>query len=129
MKILLLGWLQIGEQQPQQPHIDRSEGDVNLSPARAAWQAEHIDAKTRDLLDRDAAVFLHQSLSSPCLNALQSCGGIYLEDTQGRRIMDFHGNRCGCGGQGGVCRACTVVTLVHTHTQRPPSWLLQPRCH
>lgn len=74
-------------------HVDRSEGDVNLSPARAAWQAEHItDAKTQHLLDEDAKYFLHQSLSTPVLNALQSAEGIYITDTQGRRYMDFHGN-------------------------------------
>jgi 4-aminobutyrate aminotransferase len=73
-------------------NADRSEGDINLSPARLAWQAEYIDAETRTLLDDDAAVFLHQALSTPCLNAIESAEGIYLIDTAGRRIMDFHGN-------------------------------------
>ena len=36
--------------------------------------------------------FLHQSLSTPCLNVLEASDGIYLEDLQGRKIMDFHGN-------------------------------------
>ena len=36
--------------------------------------------------------FLHQSLSTPCFNALAACDGIWLEDVEGRRIMDFHGN-------------------------------------
>jgi len=40
----------------------------------------------------DARYFLKQSLSTPCLNALQGCEGIYIEDLQGRRYMDFHGN-------------------------------------
>jgi 4-aminobutyrate aminotransferase len=44
------------------------------------------------MLDEDANCFLHQSLSTPCLNVLQASQGIYLEDTQGRKIMDFHGN-------------------------------------
>ena len=70
----------------------RSEGDVNLSPQRAAWASANIDAETRRLLDEDAEVFLHQSLSTPCLNALARCEGIWLEDVQGRRYMDFHGN-------------------------------------
>ena len=71
---------------------ERSEGDVNLSPRRQDWAAEHIDATTAAMLDEDASCFLHQSLSTPCLNALQGSHGIYLEDTQGRKIMDFHGN-------------------------------------
>jgi len=74
------------------PKASVSEGDVNLSPQRAAWSAAHIDASTQDLLAQDAQYFLHQSLSSPCLNVLTHSNGIYLEDTQGRQIMDFHGN-------------------------------------
>ena len=70
----------------------QSEGDVNISPQRSAWQAAALDDRTRALLEEDARVFLHQSLSTPCLNALEHCDGIYLEDLQGRRYMDFHGN-------------------------------------
>ncbi|MBW8003879.1 MAG: aminotransferase class III-fold pyridoxal phosphate-dependent enzyme, partial [Planctomycetes bacterium] len=51
-----------------------------------------MDAKTQKWLDEDARYFLHQSLSTPCLNVLSSCEGIYIEDLQGNRIMDFHGN-------------------------------------
>ena len=36
--------------------------------------------------------FLHQSLSTPCFNALAACDGIWLTDVEGRRVMDFHGN-------------------------------------
>lgn len=70
----------------------KSEGDINISSRREEWQKENIAAATRDLLEEDARYFLHQSLSTPCLNAIRSCGGIYLEDLQGRRYMDFHGN-------------------------------------
>jgi 4-aminobutyrate aminotransferase len=69
-----------------------AEGDVNLSPLRAAWEREHIRGKTRALLDRDAAVYLHQSLSTPCFDALVEAEGIWLTDADGRRFMDFHGN-------------------------------------
>ena len=61
--------------------IPQSEGDVNLSKARAAWQSEHLDAGTRALLEEDARFFLHQSLSSPCLNVLSACEGSFLVDT------------------------------------------------
>jgi (R)-1-hydroxy-2-aminoethylphosphonate ammonia-lyase len=71
---------------------DRSEGDVNLSPRRRRWESEHLGLATRTLLAEDAKHFLHQSLSTPCFNALQSASGIWLEDVEGRRIMDFHGN-------------------------------------
>ena len=44
------------------------------------------------MLAEDARYFLHQSVSTPCLNAIVKAEGIYLEDTAGRRVMDFHGN-------------------------------------
>jgi 4-aminobutyrate aminotransferase len=72
--------------------IDRSEGDINLGDRRTAWQAAHIDAATRQLLDEDARWFLHQSMSTPCLNALEGAQGAWLTDTAGRRILDLHGN-------------------------------------
>ncbi len=75
------------------PPVDASaEGDVNSTPLRRAFEAAHVHAATRALLDADAEVFLHQSLSTPCFNALASCDGIWLQDVEGRRIMDFHGN-------------------------------------
>ncbi|MEO5700217.1 MAG: aspartate aminotransferase family protein [Casimicrobiaceae bacterium] len=69
-----------------------AEGDVNLSPLRRAFEAAHVHAPTRQLLDDDTRYFLHQSLSTPCFNALVAAEGIWLEDCEGRRIMDFHGN-------------------------------------
>jgi (R)-1-hydroxy-2-aminoethylphosphonate ammonia-lyase len=71
---------------------DLAEGDVNLSPRREAWQAENVGPASRALLAEDARYFLHQSLSTPCLSALRSASGIWLEDLEGRRVMDFHGN-------------------------------------
>lgn len=70
----------------------RTEGDLNISPLRLAWSAENIDSQTQKLLDQDSKYFLHQSLSTPCLNVLSKCDGIYIEDINGNRIMDFHGN-------------------------------------
>ena len=69
-----------------------SEGDLNISPRRKAWAKKHIDAETQRWLDLDAQYFLHQSLSTPCLNVLSHCEGINLQDLQGRNFMDFHGN-------------------------------------
>ncbi len=70
----------------------RSEGDLNLSPRRRAWARDHLDAETQKLVDDDAALFLHQSLSSPCLNVLKRCSGATLTDRQDRELLDFHGN-------------------------------------
>ncbi len=70
----------------------QSEGDTNLTGRRAAWQARALDATARSLLERDAAAFLHQSVSTPCLNVIAKAEGIWIEDSAGRRYMDFHGN-------------------------------------
>ena len=70
----------------------QSEGDINLTSARARWVANDLDNATRAILDEDARYFLHQSLSTPCLNVLFSSKGSYLEDLQGRQFLDFHGN-------------------------------------
>lgn len=73
------------------PPPDLTEGDVNASPRRAAFTARH-SRRTRDWLDRDAEVFLHQSLSTPCLDVLAGCDGSRLRDLDGREFLDFHGN-------------------------------------
>ena len=70
----------------------RSEGDLNVSSRRTVWQEDIIDVETRKWLDKDSRYFLHQSLSTPCLNVLAACDGTYIEDLQGHRLMDFHGN-------------------------------------
>lgn len=69
-----------------------SECDVNQSPRRRQWQREHLDQATHTLLARDSAAFLRQSVSTPCLNVIAKAQGIWIEDTGGRRYMDFHGN-------------------------------------
>jgi 4-aminobutyrate aminotransferase len=71
-----------------------SESDTNLSPQRRAWARQNIDPdpEARTLLAEDEKYFLRQSVSTPCLNAVVKAEGIWIEDTAGRRYMDFHGN-------------------------------------
>jgi 4-aminobutyrate aminotransferase len=45
-----------------------------------------------DLVARDADAFFHQRGSSPCLAALRAVGGCWIEDANGHRMLDFHGN-------------------------------------
>jgi len=71
---------------------DKSEGDINLSKYRNEWIEKNIDPETLKLLEEDSEYFLHQSLSTPCLNVLDECEGSYIIDTAGRRYLDFHGN-------------------------------------
>ncbi|HUZ62522.1 MAG TPA: aspartate aminotransferase family protein [Acetobacteraceae bacterium] len=72
--------------------VAESESDTNLTSRRSAWQARHHDARTQALLARDEAAFLHQSVSTPCLDVIVKAEGIWIEDAAGRRCMDFHGN-------------------------------------
>ncbi|ANQ57912.1 aspartate aminotransferase family protein [Vibrio parahaemolyticus] len=70
----------------------RSEGDVNTTPARQAWNVSMDDERTQALLKRDSEVFLHQAMSTPCLDTLEAAEGIYIQDATGKKYMDFHGN-------------------------------------
>ena len=81
-----------GRHGTQAESSDRAEGDINTTAARAAWQATNLEPRTRELLAVDAAVFLHQDLSTPCLNAVARAEGAVIEDLGGRRFLDFHAN-------------------------------------
>ncbi|MED3563286.1 aspartate aminotransferase family protein [Bacillus xiapuensis] len=52
----------------------------------------HLSPQAFQLLEEDSEYYLHQSLSTPCLNVIEKSYGIYLEDIDGRKYMDFHGN-------------------------------------
>ena len=81
--------------QPATPTTDwqrLSEGDVNQSDERQRFLATRVGEHNQHWLERDAEVFMHQSLSTPCLSTLESAHGIYLTDVDGRRYIDFHGN-------------------------------------
>lgn len=70
-----------------------TEGDVNISEERNLWmQSVTIHSETQDLLDRDARVFLHQSMSTPCIDVLQGCKNAEFTNLQGKSYLDFHGN-------------------------------------
>ena len=72
--------------------IIHTEGESNTSHARKAWLQKSIGPRSAPLLKRDADAFLHQSLSSPCVSTIARAEGIWIEDMDGRRYMDFHGN-------------------------------------
>jgi 4-aminobutyrate aminotransferase len=72
--------------------IVHTEGESNRSDARRDWLKKSIGPKSAPLLQRDSDAFLHQSLSSPCVSTIAKAEGIWIEDLDGRRFMDFHGN-------------------------------------
>jgi len=70
----------------------RTEGDINLTEERGNWQGNFLSEKSKALLEEDSRCFIHQSLSTPCLNPIKGVEGIYIIDEDGRKFMDFHGN-------------------------------------
>lgn len=72
--------------------MHHTEGESNTSDARRTWLANSIGPNSAPLLERDSDAFLHQALSSPCVSTIAKAEGIWIEDMDGRRFMDFHGN-------------------------------------
>jgi 4-aminobutyrate aminotransferase len=69
----------------------KAEGDINLTASRTNWN-NSLPTEINEILAKDSDVFLHQSLSTPCLDVLADCDGVYIVNTRGKRIFDFHGN-------------------------------------
>ncbi len=75
------------------PHVPiQSESDSNISLRRQQWSKAHHGSDTQRLLEDDSRVFLHQSVSTPCLSVIAKAEGAWIEDTEGKRYLDFHGN-------------------------------------
>ena len=68
------------------------EGDINRSEGRKKWLTEEVDATTKKLLEKDAQYFLHQALSTPCMDVLADAQGPFITNTSGKNYFDFHGN-------------------------------------
>lgn len=72
-------------------HQLKAEGDINLTEARIKWHS-CLPAETSKILAADSEAFLHQSLSTPCLDVLTDCEGVYIKTHAGNKLFDFHGN-------------------------------------
>ena len=68
----------------------KTEGDINLTPQRALWNTSETDELTKSLLEKDARYFLHQAMSTPCLDVLESCEGPFITNIKGKTYLDFH---------------------------------------
>ena len=69
-----------------------TEGDINFTQERRKWDQRITDPITRQILADDARYFLHQSMSTPCLDVLESCKGSGMQTISGKCLLDFHGN-------------------------------------
>ena len=70
----------------------RSEGDLNTTSSRRKWDDRSKSEETHRLLREDAKFFIHQSLSTPCLDVLKESKGASITTVDGKTMLDFHGN-------------------------------------
>lgn len=68
------------------------QGDVNTSQNRKKYWEQNLSKKAKSICSRDNKYFLHQNLSTPVMNVLSKAQGIYIEDIDGKKYMDMHGN-------------------------------------
>ncbi len=104
---------------------NKKEGDINRSEARKKWMETNIGEKTQQLLERDNNCFLHQSLSTPCMNGIESCESIYIKDLEGRQYMDFHGNnvhQLGYGNKYVIDKATEAMNRLSFSPRRYTNW-------
>ena len=68
-----------------------SESDTNSGDRRQNWSSAR-DADDDFVLRRDAASYLKQAVSTPCLTSIESADGAYIFGSDGTPYLDFHGN-------------------------------------
>ena len=73
-------------------NLTHTEGESNTSAVRTQWLETTDNPRSEPLLKRDSKAFLHQSLSSPCVATIKHAEGSWIEDHDGKRYLDFHGN-------------------------------------
>ena len=74
------------------PRIQREQGDVNTTDNRRKYWERNLSGEAQKWFDEDHKYFLHQSLSTPVINVLARAEGIYIEDLDGNKYIDMHGN-------------------------------------
>ncbi len=103
-----------------------TEGDINSTDQRRKWDAQITDLQTRQILEDDARYFLHQSMSSPCLDVLDKCEGSEIQTISGRRMLDFHGNNVHQLGYGNEYIISQVTQQMQQLSFSPRRYTNQP---
>ena len=103
-----------------------TEGDVNFSEERRMWDQEISDPQTRQMLEDDARYFLHQSMSSPCLDVLDKCKGSGMRTISGKYMLDFHGNNVHQLGYGNDYVISKITEQLHSLSFSPRRYTNQP---
>ena len=76
----------------REKRFEREQGDINLTPNRRKFWERNLSGQAKKWFEEDTNYFLHQSLSTPVLNVISKAEGIYLEDLDGKKYIDMHGN-------------------------------------
>ena len=108
------------------PNILVTEGDVNFSDERRRWDQDITDPLTRKILDDDARYFLHQSMSTPCLDVLEHSKGSGMTTLSGRYLLDFHGNNVHQLGYGNEYVINRIQEQMETLSFSPRRYTNQP---
>jgi 4-aminobutyrate aminotransferase len=103
-----------------------TEGDINQSEERAKWDLLIDDIPTRDILADDSRYFLHQSMSTPCLDVLKSCKGSGMRTISGRYMLDFHGNNVHQVGYGNDYLTEHIIRQLHILPFSPRRYTNKP---
>jgi 4-aminobutyrate aminotransferase len=72
--------------------FESKQGDVNTTRNRQKYWERNLSETAGSICARDNKYFLHQNLSTPVMNVLSKAHGIYIEDIDGNKYMDMHGN-------------------------------------
>lgn len=72
--------------------IAGEQGDINTTPNREKYWNRNLSRTARAVFEDDRNYFLRQELSTPVLNVIAGADGAYIEDLEGRRYLDMHGN-------------------------------------
>jgi len=76
----------------RQKRMQREQGDINTTANRKKYWEKNLSDVAREIFDRDNKYFLHQALSTPVLNVISRAYGAHIEDVDGNRYIDMHGN-------------------------------------
>lgn len=76
----------------KEKRVEGEQGDVNTTPNRKKYWDRNLAGPAKERFEEDCRYFLHQSLSTPVLNVIARAQGIYIEDLNGKKYIDMHGN-------------------------------------
>src|SRR3978361_1594295 len=102
-----------------------SASDPNSGDRRQDWSLQR-SPDDDFLLRRDAASYLKQAVSTPCLTSIQSADGTYIFGSDGTPYLDFHGNsshQIGYGHPKLVAALKQQMSTLPVVPRRCPSWV------